>query len=58
VTRSWFSRIIDWFTTSRITPYVKVRDISDPIGKFASGDNDDINPNGPKGIEAGIKIKF
>ena len=50
--RSWFQKLCDWWNDAPVTPYVKVRDHSDPFGdKGYEGGT-------AKGIEAGIRIKF
>jgi len=48
----FFSKIVNWFKTSKVTPYVKNRNLSDPFG--------DKNYNGgcKDGYEIGLKIKF
>lgn len=50
--RSWFGKLIDWFSTSKVTPYVKVRNLADPFGDLH------IDGGGKKAAEIGIKIKF
>lgn len=50
--KSTWQKICDWFTSGTITPYFKVRDLSDPFG--------DKNYEGgsKKSPEIGIRIRF
>ena len=50
--RSWFQKLCDWWNDSPVTPYVKVRNLSDPFG------DNGYEGGTAKGIETGIKIKF
>ena len=52
--RSWWDKLCDWWNESPVTPYVKVRDMSDPLNQFENEDHG-IEQTG---VEAGIKIKF
>lgn len=53
--RNWLQKIVDWFKTSPITPYVKCRNMSN------IADKDELREeatDAPVGIEVGVKIKF
>lgn len=45
-------RICDWWKSSWIKPYVKIRDRADPFG------DNPVEGGGAPGIEAGIRIDF
>lgn len=50
---SWFESIINWFKTSKVTPYAKIRDLSNPFG-----DREDLSGGSKRAAEIGIKIRF
>lgn len=50
---SWFESIINWFKTSKVTPYAKIRDLSNPFG-----DRQDSSGGSKRAAEIGIKIRF
>lgn len=55
----FFRRILNWFSFSKVTPYAKVRDPSDPLYKRSnSADDYDAGSDGAIGAEIGIKIRF
>lgn len=53
--RSWLGKIVDWFRTSKVTPYVKIRDLADPFGDRT---DPDAGSDGKNAAEIGIKIRF
>lgn len=55
----FFARLFRWFSTSKVTPYAKVRDLADPTGS-RRGDPDDIDAgsDGKLAGEIGVKISF
>ena len=58
-TRSWWEKIKDWFCDHDVKPYIKIRDLADPIGKRREDFNDiDVGSDGKKAAEIGIKISF
>lgn len=45
--------MIDWWKSSNIVPYVKLRNLSKPVDSPTNTEE-----GGKRGIEAGIKISF
>jgi hypothetical protein len=56
---SWLGKLVFWFKTSKVTPFVKLKDPADPFGDRRN-DPDDIDAgcDGKTGVCAGIKIRF
>lgn len=55
----FFARLFNWFKTSAVTPYVKIRDLADPTGDRRDNPDDiDAGSDGKLAGEIGIKIKF
>lgn len=55
--RSWWQKLKDWWNDAPVTPYVKTRDLADPLGDRADDPFDMMDGN-PTGVEVGIKVKF
>lgn len=56
---SWLGKIVNWFKTSKVTPYVKTRDLADPFGdRNADWTDIDAGSDGKTAVEVGIKVKF
>lgn len=56
---SFWGKIVNWFKTSKVTPYVKIRDLADPFGdRINNPDDIDAGSDGINAAEIGIKIKF
>lgn len=53
--RNWFRKLVDWFKESKITPYIKIRDLEDP---FDDNTKDIYDRKGMNSPEIGIRIKF
>lgn len=55
----FFVRLLNWLKKSPVKPYVKVRDLADPLWK-RRGDPDDIDAgsDGKSTVEAGIEVEF
>ena len=51
--RSIWQKMIDWWKSSNIVPYVKLRNLSKPVDSPTNTEE-----GGKRGIEAGIKISF
>ena len=55
----FFAKVLKWFKTSAVTPYVKVRDLADPVWKRRDDlDDRDVGSDGKNAVEVGIKVKF
>jgi len=52
--KSWFGKMIDWFRDAPVTPYVKIRNMGDPLGKC---DPEEVQ-GCPRAVEAGVKVRF
>lgn len=58
-TAGFFARLLNWFKTSAVAPYVKIRDLADPTGGRRDNPDDiDAGNDGKPAGEIGIKIKF
>lgn len=55
--RNWWQKIKDWFNDSKVTPYVNVRDLSDPLDQRKNDPFDD-GSGSKNAAEIGLKIKF
>ena len=56
---SWLAKIIKWFKTSKVTPYVKTSDLADPFGdRNADWTDMDAGNDGKTAVEVGIKVRF
>ncbi len=51
----FFRKIINWFKGGDVSPYIKIRDASDP---FRDRSDIDSGSDGALGVEVGLKIKF
>ena len=55
----FFAKLLDWFRKSPVTPYAKVRDLSDPtMDRRMNPDDIDVGSDGKIAGEIGIKIRF
>lgn len=55
----FFARLFNWFKTSSVKPYVKIRDLADPLWKRRDDPDDrDVGSDGKNAIEVGIKVEF
>jgi hypothetical protein len=57
-TRSWRKKLYDWWTTSNVKPYVKIRDLSDPLDELKKDPARHDGGGSKEAIEVGIKISF
>ena len=57
--RSWWEKVKNWFCDHDVKPYIKLRDLADPIDKRREDLNDiDVGSDGKNAAEIGIKISF
>lgn len=56
---SLWSKIKNWFRKNDVKPYVKIRDLADPLEKRINDPDDfDVGSDGKHSAEIGIKISF
>ena len=56
--RSWWQKVKDWWNDSPVTPYIGIRDLSDPAGKLKEDPSVHDGSGSKQAIEIGIKFKF
>lgn len=56
--RSWWQKVKDWWNDSPVTPYVGVRDLSDPFDKLKENPTVHDGSGSKLAVEVGINIKF
>ena len=56
---SFWDKILNWFKTSKVKPYIKIRDAADPFYERRNSSTDaDAGSDGKFGAEIGIKVDF
>lgn len=56
--RSWWQKVKDWWNDSPVTPYVGVRDLSDPFDELKDDPSCHDGSGSKHAVEVGIRIKF
>lgn len=56
--RSWWQKFKDWWNTTSVKPYVRIKDLSDPTGELKKNSHVHDGSGSQVAGEIGIKISF
>lgn len=54
----FWERLRRWWSGAEVTPYVNVRDMSDPLGQLKNSDPSYDGSGSKKAVEVGVSVRF